>query len=115
MSSSPEQRALAARLRSRRHYLRELEGRSVAEVEDMMEAIRLWATHNRTWSEGADADAREAFAAIRAACRGIRTTRARIETLARDNPTAARRAAFMLMVAIGYTLPADEGGEMMGA
>ena len=56
--SSPERRTLAARLRSRRHYLRELEGRSVAEVEDMIEAIRLWSAHNRTWTEGADADAR---------------------------------------------------------
>lgn len=108
--NSPEQRTLAARLRSRRHYLRELDGRSVAEVEDMLEAIRLWAAHNRAWTEGAAADAREAFAAIREACRGIRTTRERIETLVRDNPDAARRAWLMLMVAIGNTIPDDDAG-----
>lgn len=111
MSSSPERRTLAARLRSRRHYLRELEGRSVAEVEDMLEAIRLWAAHNRTWSEGAATDTREAFAAIRQACRNARTTRERIEALARNNPDAARRAFMLLAVAIGNAAPDDDAGD----
>jgi len=77
----------------------------------MLEAIRLWAEHNRTWSEGADADARTAFAAIREACRGLRTTRERIETLARERPEDAHRALMMLMVAIGNTIPDDDTGE----
>jgi len=109
--SSPEQRTLAARLRSRRHYLRELEGRSVAEVEDMLEAIRLWAEGNRTWSEGVASDARTAFAAIREACRATRTTRERIEILVRERPDDARRALMLLMVAIGNTIPDDDAGE----
>lgn len=116
--SSPEQRNLAARLRTRRHYLRELEGRSVAEVEDMIEAIRLWSAHNRIWTEGADADAREAFAAIREACRGMRNTRERIDTLARERPDVARRALMLLMVAVGNTIPDDDagsGGELAAA
>lgn len=108
--SDTEPESLSKRLANRRHYMRELERRSVAEVEDLLEAIRLWAEHNRTWTEGADADARQAFAAIRQACRGTRTTRERIDTLVRDNPDAARRACLMLMVAIGNTIPDDDAG-----
>ena len=108
--SDTERESLVKRLANRRHYTRELERRSVAEVEDLQEAIRLWAEHNRAWTEGADADTREAFAAIRQACRNTRTTRERIDTLARERPDVARRACLMLMVAVGNAIPDDDAG-----
>ena len=108
--SDTERESLSKRLANRSHYMRELERRSVADIEDLLEAIRLWSAHTRTWTEGADADAREAFAAIRQACRGTRTTRERIDTLARERPEVARRACLMLMVAVGNTIPDDDAG-----
>lgn len=102
--------ALSKRLANRRHYMAELERRSLVDVEDLLEAIRLWSAGTMEWTEQAQADASAAIDAARKAIRGARADREALDKLVREHPDDARRACVMLLQSIGRTLPDDGDG-----
>ena len=106
--------ALSKRLAIRRHYMAVLERHSLADVECLLESIRLWSADTMAWTQQAQRDASAAIDAARTAIRSARADREALDALVREQPDDARRACMMLLQSIGRTLP-DDGDALVSA